>query len=100
MSRHGTRHPAAKVIDKISKLTKYTSTITEKSTLCKEDIEAIKSWEFDLTKADGNMLNSRGVDDMRSLGLRLRTVYSDVFDEPYNPTTYKAIMLFFPSNGV
>lgn len=89
LSRHGTRHPAAKIIDKLSNLTDYMNVMTENSTLCKEDIEAIKSWKFNLTKTDGNKLNMQGVHDIQSLGIRLQNVYKDIFNETYNPATFK-----------
>jgi len=89
LSRHGTRHPSADIIDKISSLTHYKHQITENSTLCKEDIDAIKEWNFSLTKQDGNKLNSQGIDDLSSLGSRLRHLYKDVFNEHYNTQTFK-----------
>lgn len=94
MSRHGTRHPAANVIDQISKLSEYTNITTGNSTLCKEDIEAIKSWKFNLTETDGNKLNGQGASDLQSLGFRLRNLYNDIFNEPYNPITYKVILFY------
>lgn len=93
LSRHGTRHPTAKVIEKISNLNMYKNQITENSTLCKKDIDAIKSWKFNLTKNDNNELNSQGVEDLSSLGFRLKNVYSDIFNESYNPTKFNVIYL-------
>lgn len=89
LSRHGTRHPTADIIEKISGLTQYKHSITEYSTLCKEDIDAIKKWDFNLTKQDASKLNSQGANDLSSLGSRLRNVYKDLFDEPYNTETFK-----------
>lgn len=91
LSRHGTRHPAASVIGKIASLTYYKNQIIENSTLCQADLEAIKKWDFNLTEKDGNKLNSQGVDDLLSLGLKFKNLYPDIFNEPYNPETFKVI---------
>lgn len=93
LSRHGTRHPDADIINEISSLNEFKNEITENSNLCKEDIEAIKTWIFNLTKQDGNRLNSQGVKDLSSLGLRLKSLYKDIFDQPYNPITYSVILI-------
>ncbi|XP_025191415.1 multiple inositol polyphosphate phosphatase 1-like [Melanaphis sacchari] len=91
LSRHGTRHPSRTVIDKISNLKEYTKIITDNSSLCKEDFDAIKTWIFNLTEKDENKLNSQGVNDLLSLGLRLQSVYEDIFNQPYNPITYSVL---------
>lgn len=89
LSRHGTRHPTVDVIDKISNLTYYKNQITENSTLCQEDIDAIKTWSFNLTRLDGSKLNSQGADDLSSLGSRLKHLYEQIFNETYNSDTFK-----------
>lgn len=94
LSRHGTRHPGSPSIHKISNLNKYRNNLTNNLSLCKEDFEAIKTWIFNLTEKDGDKLNSQGVNDLLSLGLRLQSLYEDIFDQPYNPITYRVILLF------
>lgn len=90
MSRHGTRHPAGVVIERMYNLLEYRNK-TDNSSLCQSDIVALKNWNIFLTKKDGNILNSQGIDDLTSLGSRLRDVYPDIFNEPYNPETFKVI---------
>jgi len=94
LSRHGTRHPGRDTINKISNLHEYKNNLTNNSSLCKEDFEAIKTWVFNLTEKDENKLNSQGINDLSSLGLRLRSLYEDIFNQPYNPITYSVILLF------
>jgi len=94
LSRHGTRHPGSDTIDKISNLNEHKNNLTNNSNLCKEDFEAIKTWIFNLTEKDGDKLNSQGVNDLLSLGLRLQNLYTDIFDQPYNPITYSVVLLF------
>lgn len=72
-------------------LFEYQNQLSNKSSLCQKDIEAIKKWDFNLTVSDGYKLNSQGVIDLSSLGLRLKNAYKDIFNEPYNSTTYKVI---------
>ncbi|XP_022180136.1 multiple inositol polyphosphate phosphatase 1-like isoform X2 [Myzus persicae] len=90
-TKHGTRNPGRDSIDNISNLNEYKNNITNNSSLCKEDFEAIKTWVFNLTEKDQNKLNSQGVIDLSSLGLRLQSLYKDIFDEPYNPITYNVL---------
>lgn len=92
LSRHGTRHPEANVIDQISSLEEYTNKITGKSNLCKEDIEAIRNWRINITKNNSNELNSQGVIDLSTLGTRLRNIYKDIFNEPFNHKTFKVLV--------
>ncbi|CAI6358905.1 unnamed protein product [Macrosiphum euphorbiae] len=91
LSRHGTRHPESTLIDEISNLNEYKDNLTNNSSLCKEDFEAIKAWIFNLTEKDGSKLNNQGVNDLSSLGLRLQSLYEDIFDQPYNPITYSVL---------
>jgi len=91
LSRHGTRNPGSASIEKISTLNEYKNNLTNNSSLCKEDFEAIKTWIFNLTEKDGDKLNSQGVNDLSSLGSRLQSLYEDIFDQPYNPITYSVI---------
>jgi len=95
LSRHGTRHPAAKVIDKISNLSHYKNKITANSTLCNKDIEAIKSWNFNLTKTDANKLNSQGFNDLSCFGLKLRQIYDGFFNATFNHKTFSVILANF-----
>lgn len=92
LSRHGTRHPEEHQIDKISKLTEYAKKISiDNSSLCQEDIDMIKKWTYNLNKNDSCMLNSQGVRDLSSLGIRLKNVYKDIFNEDFNLATYNVI---------
>lgn len=92
LSRHGTRYPDGILIEKISKLTEYAKNIqNEKSSLCLEDIKVLKEWTYSLIKNDSCMLNSQGVSDLSSLGIRLKSAYKDIFDEAYNPATYEVL---------
>lgn len=92
LSRHGTRHPHEDQIEKITKLIDLAKNInSENASLCSEDIKALKKWNFSLTKNDSCILNSQGIRDLSSLGIRLKSVYKDIFDEAYNPTTYQVI---------
>lgn len=93
LSRHGTRHPAGFVIEKMYNLLEYRHKFTNKSSLCKEDIIAIQNWTISLTKKDGYILNSQGIDDLSSLGSRLRNAFGDIFNEPYNSVSFKVIQL-------
>ncbi|CAH1736207.1 multiple inositol polyphosphate phosphatase 1-like [Aphis gossypii] len=91
LSRHGTRHPGRDTIHKISNLNEYKNNLTNNSSLCKEDFEAIKTWVFNLTEKDEYKLNSQGINDLSSLGLRLQSLYEDIFNQPYNPMTYSVL---------
>lgn len=91
LSRHGTRHPGSATINNISNLNEYKNNLTNNSSLCKEDFEAIKTWIFNLTEKDGDKLNSQGINDLSSLGLRLQSLYEDIFDQPYNSITYSVL---------
>lgn len=63
--------------------------------MCKDDINAIKSWKLNLTENDDNKLNSQGAEDLSSLGFRLKDAYKDIFDEPYSPTKFNVIYLLY-----
>ncbi|VVC24780.1 Histidine phosphatase superfamily,Histidine phosphatase superfamily, clade-2,Histidine acid [Cinara cedri] len=91
LSRHGTRNPANAIIDKIAKLNEYKYKITENSSLSKDEIEAIHTWQLNLTQTDSNELNSQGVEDMSSLGLRLQQSYAEIFNEPYNSGNFEVL---------
>lgn len=89
LSRHGTRHPHFTIIDNIAKLNEYKNKITENSSMSKDEIEAIQTWQFNLTELDGNQLNSQGIDDLLSLGLKLRQSYAEIFNETYNSENFE-----------
>lgn len=86
LSRHGTRHPSEVLIDRMNKLYAHKNTLTDKSSLCQKDQEAIKNWKLNLTIVDGYTLNNQGIIDLLSLGSRLRNSYGDIFNIP---TTYR-----------
>lgn len=93
MSRHGTRYPSLEMIEKLKKLNQLKSMITAESTLCPEDITAIRNWNFNLTKDDNNMLQRQGVEELKSLAIRLKRKFPQIFETPYNETKFKVCML-------
>lgn len=89
VSRHGTRYPSWEMIEKLRKLDKFKSMITAESTLCPDDIIAIKNWTFNLTKDDNNMLQKQGVEELKSLAIRLKEKFPQIFKTSYSDTKFK-----------
>jgi len=89
VSRHGTRYPSREKIEKLKKLNDFKTMITAESTLCAEDVAAIENWNFNLTKSDDNMLQKQGVEELKSLAVRLKRQFPQVFNTPYNDAKFK-----------
>ena len=52
--------------------------------LCQADLEAIKSWTFELTVDDDSLITESGKDELRLIGQRYKQRLPDIFDPPYN----------------
>lgn len=89
VSRHGTRYPSREKIEKLKKLNELKTKITADATLCAEDVAAIKNWSMNLTKDDHNMLQRQGIEELKSLAIRLKRQFPQIFNTPYNETKFK-----------
>jgi len=89
VSRHGTRYPSKKKIDELKKLNELKTIITAESTMCPEDIVAIKNWNTNLTKNDHYMLQRQGVEELKSLAVRLKRQFPQIFNNPYTENNFK-----------
>jgi len=89
VSRHGTRYPSRKKIEELKKLNELKTMITAESTMCPEDIVAIKNWDTNLTKDDHYMLQRQGVEELKSLGARLKRQFPQIFNNPYTEANFK-----------
>lgn len=63
--------------------------ITTESTMCAEDINAIKNWNINLTKDDHYMLNRQGIEEIKSLAMRLKKQFPQIFNTPYDESKFK-----------
>ncbi|XP_050520560.1 multiple inositol polyphosphate phosphatase 1-like [Daktulosphaira vitifoliae] len=82
LSRHGTRHPSASIISKISSLLKYN---ISKTNMCEEDKIAINNWKpTNLTEEDAHELNDQGILDMYRFGKRIRKTFIELFNKSYD----------------
>lgn len=89
MSRHGTRYPSKENIEELKTLTNFKTMITAESTMCMEDIAAIKNWNLNLTKDDHYMLNRQGIEETKSLVMRLKRQFPQIFNTPYDDSKFK-----------
>ncbi|KAE9536777.1 hypothetical protein AGLY_006839 [Aphis glycines] len=89
VSRHGTRYPSKKKIEELKKLNELKTMITAESTMCPEDIVAIKNWNTNLTKDDHYMLQRQGVEELKSLAVRLKRQFPQLFNNPYTENNFK-----------
>lgn len=89
VSRHGTRYPPREKIEKLKKLNELKMLITADTTLCAEDVAAIKNWNTDLTMNQHNMLQRQGIEELKSLAIRLKRHLPQIFNTPYNETKFK-----------
>lgn len=89
MSRHGTRYPSQEKIMQLKKLNVFKTMITTESTLCAEDIAAIRDWKFNLTKDNHLMIQKQGIEDLKSLAIRLKRQFPQVFNTPYTDVKFK-----------
>ncbi|XP_015377216.1 PREDICTED: multiple inositol polyphosphate phosphatase 1-like [Diuraphis noxia] len=89
VSRHGTRYPSRKKIEELKKLNELKTMITAESTMCPEDIVAIKNWNTNLTKEDHYMLQRQGVEELKSLAIRLKRQFPQLFNNPYSESNFK-----------
>lgn len=89
VSRHGTRYPSRKKIEELKKLNELKTMITAESTMCPEDIVAIQNWNTNLTKDDHYMLQRQGVEELKSLAIRLKRQFPQIFNNPYTEENFK-----------
>lgn len=89
LSRHGTRYPSEEDIEELQKLNDLKTMITADSTLCPEDIDAIRKWTLNTTKTDHYMLHSQGVEELKSLATRLKTQFPQIFNTSYSDDKFK-----------
>lgn len=89
MSRHGTRYPSKEHIEELKTLNNFKTQITDKSTMCPEDIAAIRNWNLNLTKDDHYMLSRQGIEEMKSLVMRLKRQLPQIFNTPYDDSKFK-----------
>lgn len=97
MSRHGTRNPSRNKIEELKKLNEIKTMITTESTLCAEDIVAIRNWNLNLTKDDHYTLQRQGVEELKSLAERLKRKFPQIFNTSYNATKFKVRLPIFES---
>lgn len=95
VSRHGTRYPSRKKIEELKKLNELKTMITDESTMCPEDIVAIKNWNINLTKDDHYMLQRQGVEELKSLAVRLKRQFPQIFNNPYTEDNFKVLKFNF-----
>jgi len=90
VSRHGTRYPSRKKIEELTKkLNELKTMITAESTMCPEDIVAIKNWNTNLTTNNHYMLQRQGVEELKSLAFRLKRQFPQIFNNPYTDANFK-----------
>lgn len=73
----------------LKKLNVFKTMITTESTLCAEDIAAIRDWKFNLTKDNHLMIQKQGIEDLKSLAIRLKRQFPQVFNTPYTDVKFK-----------
>ena len=78
-----------KKIEEFKKLNELKTMITAESTMCPEDIVAIKNWNTNLTKNDHYMLQRQGVEELKSLAMRLKRQFPQIFNNPYTEANFK-----------
>lgn len=89
VSRHGTRYPSRKKIEELKNLNVLKTMITADSTLCPEDVAAIRNWNTNLTSNDHYMLHRQGVEELKSLAVRLKRQFPQIFNTLYDDSKFK-----------
>lgn len=96
VSRHGTRYPSRNNIEQLKKLNELKTMITAESTMCAEDIAAIRNWNLNLTENDHYMLQRQGIEELKSLAVRLKRQFPQVFNTPYDDKKFKVRVRILP----
>ncbi|VVC26257.1 Histidine phosphatase superfamily,Histidine phosphatase superfamily, clade-2,Histidine acid [Cinara cedri] len=89
MSRHGTRYPSREKIEELKELDRFKAMITADTTMCQEDVEAIRNWNLNLTADNHYMLQRQGVEELKSLAARLKRRLPQLFNTEYDETKFK-----------
>ncbi|XP_050440391.1 multiple inositol polyphosphate phosphatase 1-like [Adelges cooleyi] len=90
MSRHGTRYPSRETITEFkTKLNLLKAKITEQSPMCWDDINAIRNWNTNLTIQDHYMLQAQGIEELKTLALRLKRQFPNLFSTNYDASKFK-----------
>jgi multiple inositol-polyphosphate phosphatase/2,3-bisphosphoglycerate 3-phosphatase len=93
VSRHGTRYPSQEMIENLKKLHDFKTMITTESMLCPEDIATIRNWKFNLTSSFHYMLHRQGIEELKSLALRLKRLLPQIFNSTFDKNKYKVRIL-------
>ncbi|VVC26256.1 Hypothetical protein CINCED_3A024650 [Cinara cedri] len=86
LCRHGTRYPSKHMIKKINRLDRFKTMITDMS---QEKLRAIYNWKSHLTLNNDCNLQSRGVEEMKSLATRLKSQLPQLFKSQYDEISFK-----------
>ncbi|XP_055911940.1 multiple inositol polyphosphate phosphatase 1 [Eupeodes corollae] len=100
LSRHGTRLPSAKTIEKAGHLEEIRSKIVnnykvlktkpDTGALCMEDLFSIQTWKFNssITPEKENMLTSQGWEDLKSLAKTYQRQYPSILTKDYRSENF------------
>ncbi|XP_064609374.1 multiple inositol polyphosphate phosphatase 1-like [Liolophura sinensis] len=66
-----------------------TSDFMRESTLCKQEQEEIKDWQFSFLSSEAELLAPTGVQESRDLGVRYAHRFPSLLGLPYTPQRYK-----------
>uniref|UniRef100_T1J676 Multiple inositol polyphosphate phosphatase 1 n=1 Tax=Strigamia maritima TaxID=126957 RepID=T1J676_STRMM len=78
ISRHGTRYPKAKDIKLMRHLLPsirdriVDAAANKKGKLCREDVENLKAWQFNVVESQDNTLAPAGENELKEIGMRFR----------------------------
>lgn len=98
VSRHGTRYPSYEKIEELKGLNRFKYMITADTTMCPEDVRAIRDWNpLNLTKDDHYMLQRQGIEELKSLAARLKRQLPQLFNTAYDDTKFKVRIVCPPT---
>lgn len=87
--RHGTRNPSAELIEEIKiNLTSIRDEILLYSNLSQSHVNALKHWNFSLSKHEASELRQEGEKEMLLLAQRMQKRYPSLFPSVYNNQTF------------
>lgn len=90
VSRHGTRYPSRKLIEKFKELNQFKDMITVDTTMCPEDVKAIRDWKpSNITEDDQYQLHTQGFEELKSLAARLKRQLPQLFNTAYDEKKFK-----------
>lgn len=94
-NRHGTRYPDDAEIEAFSNLGSLLKQVVanyeqEKTSLCKEDFNLLKTWKWDTNIAEtvAKDLTEQGFEDLSGIAKRQKEKFSDLFEIPYEKKSY------------